>query len=135
LSVEQGITLIVLILCRIFCVSKEGNRNFTCILAFITSSLYRVVEQRDLKKDEIVMTQFLPPNLLALFAPLDQVPYLPPPDKLTHEKKNRGYVGVGCFLHYFEVSVYSLALALFTLEFCVMFKADVLGKTCILNLG
>lgn len=60
------------------------------------------------------MTQFLPPNLLALFAPRDPVPYLPPPDKLPHEKKNRGYVGVGCFLHYFEVSPNSLAFILFT---------------------
>jgi len=60
------------------------------------------------------MTQFLPPNLLALFAPRDPIPYIPPPDKLPHEKKNRGYVGVGCFLHYFEVSSYSLSLALFT---------------------
>jgi len=60
------------------------------------------------------MTQFLPPNLLALFAPRDPVPYIPPPDKLPHEKKNRGYVGVGCFLHYFEVSSYSLSLPLFT---------------------
>ena len=34
------------------------------------------------------MTQFLPPNLLALFAPRDPIPYLPPPDKLPHEKKN-----------------------------------------------
>lgn len=48
------------------------------------------------------MTQFLPPNLLALFAPRDPVLYLPPPDKLPHEKKNRGYVGVGGFLQYFE---------------------------------
>lgn len=114
MSGEQGIALIVLNLGRIFCVSEEGNINFTCIVAFIISSLYRVVGQPDLKKDEIVMTQFLPPNLLALFAPRDPVPYLPPPDKLPHEKKNRGYVGVGCFLQNFEVSVYSLALALFT---------------------
>lgn len=48
------------------------------------------------------MTQFLPPNLLALFAPRDPVPYLPPPDKLPHEKKNRGYQGVGAFLKHFE---------------------------------
>ncbi|KAJ9587388.1 hypothetical protein L9F63_019089 [Diploptera punctata] len=39
------------------------------------------------------MTQFLPPNLLALFAPREPIPYLPPPDKLPHEKKNRGYAG------------------------------------------
>lgn len=49
------------------------------------------------------MTQFLPPNLLALFAPRDPIPYLPPASKLPHEKKNGGYIGVGCFLKYFEV--------------------------------
>lgn len=50
------------------------------------------------------MTQFLPPNLLALFAPRDPIPYLPPVTKLPHEKKNRGYLGVGFFLEDFEVS-------------------------------
>lgn len=49
------------------------------------------------------MTQFLPPNLLALFAPRDPIPYLPPASKLPHEKKNGGYIGVGAFLQYFEV--------------------------------
>jgi len=45
------------------------------------------------------MTQFLPPNLLALFAPRDPIPYLPPPDKLPHEKKNvHNYVGIGQFV-------------------------------------
>lgn len=48
------------------------------------------------------MTQFLPPNLLALFAPRDPIPYLPPVSKLPHEKKNGGYIGVGAFLKYFE---------------------------------
>lgn len=48
------------------------------------------------------MTQFLPPNLLALFAPRDSIPYIPPPDKLPHEKKSRGYLGVGAFLSEFE---------------------------------
>ncbi|KAG8224359.1 hypothetical protein J437_LFUL004315 [Ladona fulva] len=48
------------------------------------------------------MTQFLPPNLLALFAPRDPIPFLPPVDKLPHEKKNRGYTGVGDFLSFFE---------------------------------
>ncbi|XP_037028122.1 U1 small nuclear ribonucleoprotein 70 kDa [Bradysia coprophila] len=48
------------------------------------------------------MTQYLPPNLLALFAPRDPIPYLPPSDKLPHEKKTRGYLGVGNFLNFFE---------------------------------
>ncbi|KAI4499674.1 hypothetical protein M0802_005244 [Mischocyttarus mexicanus] len=48
------------------------------------------------------MTQFLPPNLLALFAPREPIPYLPPASKLPHEKKNGGYIGVGPFLKYFE---------------------------------
>lgn len=48
------------------------------------------------------MTQYLPPNLLALFAPRDPIPFLPPPDKLPHEKKSQGYAGVGAFLDLFE---------------------------------
>ncbi|CAH1119892.1 unnamed protein product [Phaedon cochleariae] len=48
------------------------------------------------------MTQFLPPNLLALFAPRDPIPYMPPVAKLPHEKKNRGYLGLGRFLDQFE---------------------------------
>lgn len=56
------------------------------------------------------MTQFLPPNLLALFAPRDPIPYLPPACKLPHEKKSRGYIGVGNFLSEFEVSFVSLVL-------------------------
>ncbi|XP_014209422.1 U1 small nuclear ribonucleoprotein 70 kDa [Copidosoma floridanum] len=48
------------------------------------------------------MTQFLPPNLLALFAPRDPIPYLPPVNKLPHEKKTSGYVGIGSFLEHFE---------------------------------
>ncbi|XP_070496027.1 U1 small nuclear ribonucleoprotein 70 kDa isoform X1 [Chironomus tepperi] len=48
------------------------------------------------------MTQFLPANLLALFAAREPIKYLPPPDKLPHEKKTRGYVGVGAFLDQFE---------------------------------
>ncbi|XP_023236733.1 U1 small nuclear ribonucleoprotein 70 kDa-like isoform X1 [Centruroides sculpturatus] len=48
------------------------------------------------------MTQFLPPNLLALFAPRDPIPFLPPPDKLPHEKKTNGYNGVGQYLNMFE---------------------------------
>lgn len=50
------------------------------------------------------MTQFLPPNLLALFAARDPIPYLPPAAKLPHEKKQKGYDGVGAFLNVFEVS-------------------------------
>ena len=51
------------------------------------------------------MTQFLPPNLLALFAPRDLVPYLPPVDKLTHEKKRQPYTGIAEYLDYFEVNL------------------------------
>jgi U1 small nuclear ribonucleoprotein len=52
------------------------------------------------------MTQFLPANLLALFAAREPIKYLTPPDKLPHEKKTRGYSGVGAFLGEFEV-IYS----------------------------
>ena len=56
------------------------------------------------------MTQFLPPNLLALFAPREPIPFLPPAAKLPHEKKNRGYLGVGNFLTYFEVGFLTFIL-------------------------
>lgn len=58
------------------------------------------------------MTQFLPPNLLALFAPRDPIPYLPPVAKLPHEKKRRGYLGLGDFLNDFEVSMFILEILL-----------------------
>lgn len=48
------------------------------------------------------MTQYLPPNLLALFAPRDPIPYLPPVDKLTWEKKSDGYSGVAHIVPLFE---------------------------------
>lgn len=46
------------------------------------------------------MTQYLPPNLLALFAPREPIPFLPPPD--NSKKKTQGYLGVGAFLDLFE---------------------------------
>ncbi|MPC75956.1 U1 small nuclear ribonucleoprotein [Portunus trituberculatus] len=49
------------------------------------------------------MTQYLPPNLLALFAPRDPIPYLTPVDKLTWEKPTDGYSGVASFITRFEV--------------------------------
>jgi len=48
------------------------------------------------------MTQYLPPNLLALFNPREPIRYLPPTAKLPYEKKNRGYVGVADFVKFFE---------------------------------
>lgn len=50
------------------------------------------------------MTQFLPPNLLALFAPRDAIPFLAPMEKLPFEKKTHGYSGVASYLQLFEVS-------------------------------
>jgi hypothetical protein len=51
------------------------------------------------------MTQFLPPNLLALFAPRDAIPFLPPTDKLPHEKKRLPYGGLSDFTTTFEVRI------------------------------
>ncbi|CAF0776277.1 unnamed protein product [Adineta steineri] len=50
------------------------------------------------------MTQFLPPNLLALFAPRESIPFLPPNDKLPHEKKRLPYGGLLDFTNTFEES-------------------------------
>ena len=73
------------------------------------------------------MTAFLPPNLLALFAARDPIPYLPPADKLSHEKKRASYGGVSQYLKEFEVilfysiSTINLLLALMT-EFIFILK-------------
>jgi U1 small nuclear ribonucleoprotein len=49
------------------------------------------------------MTAFLPPNLLALFAPRDPIPYLPPAEKLPFEKKvTHNYTGIAQYVHLFE---------------------------------
>ncbi|KAF4116099.1 hypothetical protein G5714_003588 [Onychostoma macrolepis] len=49
------------------------------------------------------MTQFLPPNLLALFAPRDPIPFLPQLEKLPHEKHhNQPYCGIAPFIRQFE---------------------------------
>ncbi|XP_003748634.1 U1 small nuclear ribonucleoprotein 70 kDa isoform X2 [Galendromus occidentalis] len=48
------------------------------------------------------MTQFLPPNLLALFKARDPIPFLHPIGKLPHEKQQETYIGVGTFIRYFE---------------------------------
>ncbi|XP_023342083.1 U1 small nuclear ribonucleoprotein 70 kDa [Eurytemora carolleeae] len=49
------------------------------------------------------MTAFLPPNLLALFAPRDPIPYLPPAEKLPYEKKvTHNYTGIAQYVHLFE---------------------------------
>ena len=49
------------------------------------------------------MTQYLPPNLLALFAPREPIPYFAPLDKLPWEKKPWAYAGVSQYLGVFEV--------------------------------
>ncbi|KXJ12122.1 U1 small nuclear ribonucleoprotein 70 kDa [Exaiptasia diaphana] len=49
------------------------------------------------------MTQYLPSNLLALFAPRDPLPFLPPLDKPTWlRRKPWSYNGVSTYLHVFE---------------------------------
>uniref|UniRef100_A0A914XU50 U1 small nuclear ribonucleoprotein 70 kDa n=1 Tax=Panagrolaimus superbus TaxID=310955 RepID=A0A914XU50_9BILA len=48
------------------------------------------------------MTQFLPDNLLKLFAPRPPIPYLPPADELTIEKKRPKYQGLAEYLNLFE---------------------------------
>jgi len=53
------------------------------------------------------MTQFLPPNLLALFAPRDPIPFLAQLEKLPHEKHhNQPYSGIAPFIRHFEVIIH-----------------------------
>ena len=49
------------------------------------------------------MTAFLPPNLLALFAPRNPIPFLQPLDKPRHLKRPWPYSGVAQYLTVFEV--------------------------------
>ena len=49
------------------------------------------------------MTQYLPPNLLALFAPRDPIPFFTPLDQLPELKKPWPYTGISQYLHLFEV--------------------------------
>ena len=48
------------------------------------------------------MTQFLPDNLLKLFAPRPPIPYLPPVAEVTVEKKRPRIQGLAQFLPQFE---------------------------------
>ena len=50
------------------------------------------------------MTAFLPPNLLALFAPRDPIPYLSPLDKPSWLKRPWPYHGIAPYVREFEVS-------------------------------
>lgn len=52
------------------------------------------------------MTQFLPPNLLALFEARPPVPYLPPAEDLLIDKnaKRAPMTGVAAYVGLFEVS-------------------------------
>ena len=48
------------------------------------------------------MTQYLPPNLLALFQAREPIPYLAPTDKLSEEKPECKYGGVSRYVNFFE---------------------------------
>lgn len=48
------------------------------------------------------MTQYLPPNLLALFTARPPLPYLPPARELAHERKNRGFGLLSDYKNRFE---------------------------------
>jgi U1 small nuclear ribonucleoprotein len=48
------------------------------------------------------MTQYLPPDLLALFAPRDPIAYAEPLDRPVWEKKPWRYTGIAQYLSLFE---------------------------------
>ena len=55
------------------------------------------------------MTQYLPPNLLALFQAREPIPYLAPTDKLLGEKPECKYGGVSKYVNFFESKSSSVA--------------------------
>lgn len=71
------------------------------------------------------MTQFLPPNLLALFAPRDPIPFLPQLEKLPHEKyHNQPYSGIAPFIRHFEVMETYFIHVLWSLHILCIFSAN-----------
>lgn len=87
------------------------------------------------------MTQFLPPNLLALFAPRDPIPYLPPADKLPHEKRLPVYGGVAQCLYLFEVSMLThfngqivVRITLLRLLYAIVIKGIEWSETALFSL-
>lgn len=48
------------------------------------------------------MTQYLPDNLLALFAPRPPIPFKPPPDELLVNRKRVSISGVSKYISLFE---------------------------------
>lgn len=49
------------------------------------------------------MTQYLPPNLLALFSARPPIPFKPPVDRLKRRKNAQPIAGIAEFLSEFEV--------------------------------
>lgn len=49
------------------------------------------------------MTQFLPENLLALFAPRPPIEFKPPPDELLVNRKRAPMLGIAQYVGLFEV--------------------------------
>lgn len=67
------------------------------------------------------MTQYLPPDLLALFAPRDPIPYLELLDKPVWDKKPWKYTGVAQCVSLFEVRSRDISLST-----CLLIVVDVL---------
>jgi U1 small nuclear ribonucleoprotein len=66
------------------------------------------------------MTQYLPPNLLALFAPRDPIHHLEPLDTLPWEKKPWPYSGISKYLSLFEVRNHDIYFSVHkTYDFCL----------------
>lgn len=54
----------------------------------------------------LVMTQFLPTNLLALFAPRSPISYKAPPDELLVNRKRIQIHGIAQYVGLFEVNYF-----------------------------
>lgn len=87
----------------------NGNTDATLLLHIISNSVCEL--NIYFSHCRWKMTQFLPPNLLALFAPRDPIPFLTQLEKLPHEKHhNQPYCGIAPFIRHFEVRQTFLAL-------------------------
>lgn len=97
----------------LFLITRGLDSNFTAkaqvpSVLFWFTVIFSRFERHWTLEQALNMTQFLPPNLLALFAPRELIPYFPPLDQLPWEKKPWPYSGISQYLNLFEVSVSNL---------------------------
>ena len=85
----------------IFAISHDKSDMLVCVVCGYIRDVIKKASNSTNPEPGRNMTQFLPANLLALFAPRDPLPYLPPPQP-KHVNEDCTLTGVGLYGHLFE---------------------------------